>query len=73
MSTNNTCKYLHSYYVFTQVGLLMFVISPIAWPLAKLLDMSLGGAHSQSTRFNRRQLGTLVTLHQVKTLKPRNP
>jgi hypothetical protein len=51
----------------------MFVISPIAWPLAKLLDMSLGGAHSQSTRFNRRQLGTLVTLHQVKTLKPRNP
>ena len=44
------------------VRLLMLVSTPISWPIAKLLDLVLGEGHA-ATRFNRRQIRTLINLH----------
>jgi metal transporter CNNM len=44
------------------VWILMIVLSPIAWPTAKLLDWSLGEDHG--TTYKKAELKTLVSLHQ---------
>ena len=44
------------------VRLLMLISTPISWPIAKLLDLVLGEGHA-ATRFNRRQIRTLINLH----------
>lgn len=46
------------------VWVLIFLTTPIAWPIAKLLDFVLGDS-STITRYNRQQMQTLVNLHQV--------
>lgn len=43
------------------VRLLMFVCSPISWPISKLLDFVLGAEHL--TLFRRKQLKALVDIH----------
>mmetsp|Transcript_41535 Transcript_41535/g.77830 ORF Transcript_41535/g.77830 Transcript_41535/m.77830 type:complete len:556 (-) Transcript_41535:281-1948(-) len=45
------------------VWVLIFLTTPIAWPIAKLLDFVLGDS-STITRYNRQQMQTLVNLHQ---------
>lgn len=44
------------------VWILMIVLSPIAWPTAKLLDWSLGEDHG--TTYKKAELKTFVSLHQ---------
>lgn len=44
------------------VWVLMVVLSPIAWPTAKLLDWSLGEDHG--TTYKKAELKTFVSLHQ---------
>ncbi|EFJ52015.1 hypothetical protein VOLCADRAFT_103216 [Volvox carteri f. nagariensis] len=43
------------------VRLLMWVCSPVAWPMGKLLDLLIGPDHH--TLFRRRQLKELVSMH----------
>jgi Cyclin M transmembrane N-terminal domain len=43
------------------VSALMWITSPISWPLSKVLDAVLGG--ETTTRFRRKQLKALVTVH----------
>lgn len=56
------------------VNALMWVTSPISWPLAYGLDKMIG-QHSMNTRLNRSQIGTLIGLHreeQVRDFSTRN-
>ena len=43
------------------VRCLMWLTSPISWPVGKLLDYVLGGDHG--TLFRRKQLKALVSIH----------
>jgi metal transporter CNNM len=45
------------------VLVLMWIMSPVAWPTAKLLDYLLGDEHG--TMYNKPGLKTLVTLHKT--------
>ncbi|TVY30497.1 Protein MAM3 [Lachnellula hyalina] len=49
-------------YLSPAVLVLMYIMSPIAWPTAKLLDYLLGQDHG--TVYKKAGLKTLVTLHQ---------
>ena len=44
------------------VVVLMYILGPVAWPTAKLLDLLLGADHG--TTYKRAGLKTLVTLHK---------
>lgn len=44
------------------VWILMIILSPVAWPTAKLLDWSLGEDHG--TTYKKAELKTFVSLHQ---------
>ena len=47
---------------------LLFVLTPISWPIAKALDKLLG--HEElNTRFDRHQMRTLVELHRARNQK----
>ena len=47
---------------------LLFVLTPISWPIAKALDKLLG--HEElNTRFDRHQMRTLVELHRARNRK----
>lgn len=56
-----------AYYMCPIVLCLMYVTSPISWPIAKLLDLLLGEHHLQ--RFDNNQLKKLVLLHSMDALK----
>ena len=47
----------------TLVLVLMYILSPVAWPTAKLLDRLLGEEHG--TTYKKAGLKTLVTLHKT--------
>ncbi|KAL7794491.1 phosphoglycerate dehydrogenase [Trichoderma ceciliae] len=49
-------------YMSTPVLILMYLLSPVAWPTAKLLDWILGEDHG--TLYKKSGLKTLVTLHK---------
>ncbi|KAL7913226.1 phosphoglycerate dehydrogenase [Trichoderma velutinum] len=49
-------------YMSTPVLLLMYLLGPVAWPTAKLLDWILGEDHG--TLYKKSGLKTLVTLHK---------
>ena len=43
------------------VRALMFLTAPVSWPISRVLDWVLGGAHT--SRLRRRQLKALVSIH----------
>ncbi|KAL7955177.1 phosphoglycerate dehydrogenase [Trichoderma compactum] len=49
-------------YMSTPVLILMYLLGPVAWPTAKLLDWTLGEDHG--TLYKKSGLKTLVTLHK---------
>lgn len=55
-------------YMSAPVLMLMYVMAPIAWPTAKLLDRVLGEDHG--TVYKKSGLKTLVTLHQTLGTEP---
>ena len=44
------------------VSFLMIASTPVSWPIARALDWALGEGHA-ATRFDRRQIKTLINLH----------
>src|ERR1700753_3385446 len=50
------------------VLVLMWILAPVAWPVAKLLDFSLGEDHG--TTYKKAGLKTLVTLHRTLGTSP---
>lgn len=59
-------KLAFSAYLVPLVRVAMVMLFPVAWPLAKLLDVVLGSPEGPSSRFNRLQLQTIIRLHQVR-------
>jgi metal transporter CNNM len=55
-------------FMASSVVLLMWVLAPIAWPTAKLLDWLLGEDHG--TTYKKAGLKTLVTLHRTLGTSP---
>ena len=43
------------------VRALMFLTAPVSWPISRVLDWVLGGAHT--SRLRRTQLKALVSIH----------
>lgn len=56
-----------AYWLCPVVLTLMWITSPISWPIAKILDLLLGEHHLQ--RFDNNQLKKLVMLHSRDALK----
>lgn len=65
-------KLAFSAYLVPLVRVAMVMLFPVAWPLAKLLDVVLGSPEGPSSRFNRLQLQTIIRLHQVREFKSEN-